>query len=243
MLKKMIANKVGTAILLMCAYLLVFGFIKTYDTKNIAVSANLANGNIPTVVLDAGHGGIDSGCVSVNGAEEKDINLSILLKLRDMLKVSGYDVIVTRDSDRSIHDIGITGLGNQKKSDMENRLKIINSCDNAVFISIHQNQFTDPKYSGAQTFYYVENPESYELAETMREAFLRLQPANQRETKPVTNELYLLKNSKHPSVMVECGFLSNPDEASLLESDVYRSEVAFTIMTGICEYINSNIQY
>lgn len=238
MLKKLWVNRVGVVVMLLCAYLLVFGFISTYDMPNDSIAVSAGVDTLPVVILDAGHGGIDSGCVSINGVEEKDINLNILLKLRHMCEAAGFEVVVTRDTDRSIHDSSVTGLGNQKKSDMENRLGIINSYDNAVFVSIHQNQFTDPKYYGAQMFYSSESEESAKLAGIMQGSFVtHLQPENKRETKPVGDELYLIHFAKCPSVMVECGFLSNPDEAALLESEEYQSKVAFTIFAGLCEYI------
>ncbi len=239
MLKKLWANRVSATVLLLCTYLLVFGFVSTAKNGEvISVDAPVAD-SAPIIVLDAGHGGIDSGCVSVNGAEEKDMNLDIMLKLRDMLEISGYEVIVTRDSDKSIHDTGVQGLGKQKQSDMENRLAIINGQDNALFLSIHQNQFTDPKYSGAQMFYPLENADSERLAAIMQKSFVEfLQPDNKRETKPVTDEIYLLKNSNCPRVMAECGFLSNPEEAALLETDEYRSKVAFVLYTGILEFLS-----
>ncbi len=238
MLKKLWVNRVGIVVVLLCTYLLVFGFVKTYDMPQAVMPVSAGIDGNPVIVLDAGHGGIDSGCVSVNGAEEKDINLSILLKLRDILKTAGFEVVVTRDTDTSIHDTSVTGLGNQKKSDMENRLKIINSQDNAVFVSIHQNRFTDPQYYGAQMFYSAESEESAKLASIMQASFVNfLQPENTRETKPVGKELYLIHFAKCPSVMVECGFLSNPDEAALLESEEYQAKVAFTIFAGLCEYI------
>lgn len=239
MFKKLWLNRVGALVVLLCTYLLVFGFIKTSSLPDspepLPVSAS---SGLPVIVLDAGHGGIDSGCLSVNGTEEKDINLSILLKLRDMLTVTGFDVSVTRDTDKSIHDTGVTGLGNQKKSDMENRLKIINSYDNAVFVSIHQNQFTDPKYYGAQMFYPEKSPESEHFASIMQSNFVALlQPENTREIKPVGSEIYLLNNASCPAVMAECGFLSNPDEAAKLETDDYQGQVAFTLYKSICDYV------
>ncbi len=238
MLKKLWVNRVGAAVILLCTYLLVFGFIKTFNMPNDSVSVSAGVSGMPVIILDAGHGGMDSGCVSVNGVEEKEINLNILLKLRDMLEASGFEVVVTRDTDKSIHDTSVTGLGNQKKSDMENRLNIINSQENAVFVSIHQNQFTDSKYYGAQMFYSLESEEGAKLASIMQNKFVSfLQPENKRETKPVGNELYLIHFAKCPSVMVECGFLSNPNEAALLESEEYQSKVAFTIFAGICEYV------
>lgn len=238
MLKKIWVNRVGIAVILLCVYLLVFGFIKTYEMPKTLTALSSQYSDFPVIVLDAGHGGIDSGCVSVNGIEEKDINLNILLNLRDMLTASGFEVVVTRDTDKSIHDLTVTGLGNQKKSDMDNRLKIINGQENAIFVSIHQNQFTDPKYSGAQMFYSAQSEEGAKLADIMQKSFVnQLQPDNKRETKPVGDELFLIHFAKCPSVMVECGFLSNPNEAALLESKEYQSKVAFTIFTGICEYV------
>ncbi len=238
MLKKLWVNRVGIVVVLLCTYLLVFGFIKTYDMPEAVVPVSASADQGPVIILDAGHGGIDSGCVSVNGEEEKNINLNILLKVREMCRAAGFDVVVTRDTDKSIHDTSVTGLGNQKKSDMENRLKIINSYENAVFVSIHQNQFTDPRFYGAQMFYSAESEEGAKLASIMQASFVNfLQPENTRETKPVGSELYLIHFAKCPSVMVECGFLSNPEEAALLESEEYQSKVAFTIFAGICEYV------
>lgn len=237
MLKKLWANRIGALIILLCAYLFVFGFITSADEPIAAIPVD-ADSQFPTIIIDAGHGGIDSGCVSINGREEKDINLSILLKLREMLNAAGFDTIVTRDTDKSIHDIGVQGLGNQKKSDMDNRLKIINSQDNAIFISIHQNQFTDSRYYGAQMFYPEESVQSQRLAEILQRNFAsKLQPENEREIKPVRDEIYLLHNAKCPAVMAECGFLSNQAEADKLESYEYQSLVAFSLFSGICEYL------
>lgn len=194
----------------------------------------------PIIVLDAGHGGFDGGCTSAEGIPEKGINLNILLKLRDMLEISGYKVHVTRDEDISIHDKGIEGLANQKSSDMDNRLEIFNSDPNAICISIHQNQFNDPKYSGAQMFYSGATSGSEDLARSLQKRFVdMIQPDNKREIKECGKELFLCYYSENPTVMVECGFLSNPDEAALLATDDYQSKVAFTIYSGICDYVNS----
>lgn len=238
-LKKLWAQRTGALIMLLCAYLLVFGFIAN-SGEPVAVVPVEAGSALPTVIIDAGHGGIDSGCVSINGKEEKDINLSILLKLREMLRAAGINTVVTRDSDKSIHDIGITGLGNQKKSDMENRLKIINATENAIFVSVHQNQFTDPKYYGAQMFYPEGSADSERLASILQLSITSmLQPENKREIKPVGDEIYLLHFAKCPAVMAECGFLSNQAEADKLESEDYQSRMAFAIFSGICEYLFS----
>jgi len=186
------------------------------------------------IVLDAGHGGIDGGCSTADGVPEKGINLNILLNLRDLLQMSGYKVQVTRDTDRSIHDKGVEGIANQKGSDMDNRLKILNEPQNAVCLSIHQNQFTDPKYSGAQMFYSDTDSRSEGLAQTLQSQFQTLlQPANDREIKLCGKELFLCYYCTHPMVMAECGFLSNPEEAELLKTEEYQKKVAFTLYSGL----------
>ncbi len=212
---------------------------KVREGKESVEASVKAAAERPVIVLDAGHGGADGGCVSVNGVPEKGINLSILQTTRDMLTLLGYEVRCTRESDVSIHDQGVEGLAKQKKSDMDNRLKIINESGALAAVSIHQNQFTDPKYSGAQMFYQAESSEANALAEALRERFRTwLQPDNERETKPVGDELFLIHNADCPAVMVECGFLSNPEEAAKLESQSYQREVAFVIADGINYYLS-----
>lgn len=180
---------------------------------------------------------MDGGCSTADGVPEKGINLNILLTLRDMLMLSGYEVEVTRDKDISIHDKGIEGIANQKSSDMDNRLALFNKNPDAVCISIHQNQFTDSKYSGAQMFYSDSNSSSEELARTIQGKFVEyLQPDNSREIKLCGKELFLCYYSENPTVMVECGFLSNPDEAELLKTEEYQNKVAFTIFSALCDF-------
>lgn len=190
----------------------------------------------PSVIIDAGHGGADGGGVSVNGVPEKGINLNIARTLSDMLTLFGYDTTLTRTEDVSIHDEGTEGLKQQKLSDMENRLALFNSRD-AVCISIHQNRYTDSVYRGAQMFYYRENAEGAQLAENLRARICDfLQPDNTRETKPIDDELYLLCNCENPAVMAECGFISNPEEAALLEQQPYQQQMAFTLMCGLNDF-------
>ena len=193
----------------------------------------------PTIVVDAGHGGLDSGAVGVTGALEKNINLSIVLTLRDMLEMSGFNVVLTRDEDISIYDPGITGIRNQKLNDMDNRLKIIQSYPDSVFLCIHQNNFTDPKYFGGQMFYNNNNASNRTLAQIMQNKFAQLQPGNDREIKLSGEELFLLKSNKNPSLMIECGFLSNPEEEAKLSTWEYQQKVAFTIYGGLMEYIET----
>ena len=161
-----------------------------------------------------------------------------MLELRELLVLSGFDVQVTRDSDRSVHDKGVEGIAAQKSSDMDNRLAMMNAPEQAVCLSVHQNQFTDPRYSGAQMFYADTNDKSESLAETLQRTFReQLQPDNDREIKRCGKELFLCYFCKHPTVMAECGFLSNPEEAKRLTDPDYQKKVAFTLYAGLSGWL------
>ena len=196
----------------------------------------------PVIVLDAGHGGLDSGAVGGNGTLEKDVNLSIVRILRDMLELSGFDVVLTRSEDISIYDAGVEGIRNQKLSDMDNRLEIVQSYPDSIFLCIHQNNYTDPQYFGGQMFYNNNNPNNRTLAQIMQNKFAELQPGNDREIKLSGDELFLLKSNQNPSLMIECGFLSNPDEEARLSTWEYQQQVAFTIFGGVMEYIDATAE-
>lgn len=218
-------------------FLFVYLIADAFETvSDSAIVANAEPQNV-IVVLDAGHGGEDSGAVA-NGILEKDINLDITLKVRDMLKASGVTVVTTRDTDRSIYDSSASTVREKKVSDLKNRVAISNKNSNNILVSIHQNKFEQSKYSGAQIFYSGNDEKSKTLAESMRLSITGLlQPDNKRELKEAGSNIYLLKNSKNPSVIVECGFLSNEEEAKNLNSEEYRQKMAFAIYCGILEYI------
>lgn len=193
----------------------------------------------PVIVLDAGHGGLDSGAVGKAGTLEKDVNLSVVLTLRDMFRMSGFEVVLTRDKDISIYDDGIVGIRNQKLNDMDNRLKIIQSYPDSIFLCVHQNNYTDPQYFGGQMFYNNNHPDNRTLAQIMQNRFAILQEGNDREIKLSGDELFLLKTNKNPSLMIECGFLSNPEEEQKLSTWEYQQKVAFTIYSGVMEYLDT----
>lgn len=134
-------------------------------------------------MLDAGHGGLDSGAVGKSGVLEKDVNLSVVKHLQQLLELSGFRTVLTRDEDISIYDPGVEGIRNQKLSDMDNRLEIIQSYPDSIFLCIHQNNYTDPKYFGGQMFYNNNNPDNRTLAQIMQARFAQLQPGNDREIK------------------------------------------------------------
>ena len=189
------------------------------------------------ILLDAGHGGIDSGGIGINGVYEKDINLSIVKNLGSLLTLSGYDVVYTRTEDISIYDNGVEGIRNQKVSDMENRLEIVERYPESIFLSVHQNQYTDKAYFGGQMFYTTNNSGNFRLATIMQNKFAELQTGNDREVKLIDNNLYLFKDTKQPALLIECGFLSNENDAANLSSPEYQKKVAFTIFSGLTEYL------
>lgn len=226
-----------------CALVLCLGIggvcyvVSRADTSSIYANAPAVEETV--LILDSGHGGMDGGCSAADGTPEKGINLNIMLSLRDMANIFGIKTIVTRDTDTSIHDKGVTGIRAQKISDMENRLEIFNSVKGAVCISIHQNTYTDPKFKGAQMFYSSRNEESADLAQIMQNLFKEnLQPYNTRETKLCGSELYLCHYCENPAVMAECGFLSNEEEAKNLESSEYQQKIAFTIFESVYMFKN-----
>lgn len=195
------------------------------------------HGYFPTIVIDAGHGGEDGGTQGASGVLEKDINLSIAKMLKKMLLSTGFRVEMTRDEDVSIYDSSAKTVRQKKVSDLKNRLKIINSNENGVLISVHQNKFTDSKYSGAQVFYSQNNQMSRDLAEQMKKSITGLlQPENTREIKPCDKNIFILWQSKIPAVIVECGFLSNFEEESKLKNPEYQKQMAFAIYCGFLQF-------
>ena len=189
-----------------------------------------------TIILDPGHGGADGGAVGTNDVAEKELNLAISLKLRDMLELQGFTVYMTRETDEMTCDPGLSSLTAQKKSDMHNRLALMDAHPEAIVLSIHQNKFEQQKYHGAQMFYGKNHEMSAALAQAIQDSLVsRLQPENERQIKQGEQNLFLLWEAENPIVLVECGFLSNPEECEKLCSDEYQSQVAFTILAGLME--------
>lgn len=221
-------------------FLFVFLVFNAFEkVADEAVSTEVSEKEL-IVVIDAGHGGEDSGAVA-NSVLEKDINLEIALKLRDMLKASGIEVKMIRESDVSIYDTASGTIRERKVSDLKNRVEIVNNNKKNILVSIHQNKFEQSKYSGAQMFYSTNNDKSQILAENIRKSITGLiQPENKRELKKGESDIYLLNKATVPAVIVECGFISNEEEAKNLSNEEYQSKMAFAIYCGILEYKNKN---
>lgn len=228
-----------TVLILCCLAFLLLSYISYSKIDKIASA--LPGASTPTIVIDPGHGGEDGGAIGKSSTTEKDINLTIALKLERLLKISGFNVVMTRTTDTSIHDDNLDTIKERKVSDIHNRLKVVEAQNNCFLISIHQNHFTDGRYNGAQMFYSTNNVNSKELAESIKGRVVSLlQPENTRETKPANSSIYLLWHTKAPAVLVECGFLSNESEAAKLNDKVYQQQMAFAIYSGVLDYYHSN---
>jgi N-acetylmuramoyl-L-alanine amidase len=218
------------------AILLVAAVGKQLADKSISIAAMSHLGSLPVIVIDPGHGGIDGGAVA-NGVVEKDVNLAISLTLRDMFIASGFRVVMTRETDISIHDEVVTSTRKQKTSDLHNRLAIAEDQPSAIFLSIHQNKFEQSSSRGTQIFYSPNNEQSERLATILQESFVaNLQPDNTRQIKKAGDNLYLMWSAKCPAVLIECGFLSNPEEAARLTKSEYQNQVAFTILGSVVRF-------
>lgn len=192
----------------------------------------------PVVVIDAGHGGMDPGKVGVNGVLEKDINLSIAGKLKNLLEQNDVIVVMTREEDK---DLASEHASNRKNEDLRARITLLKETAPAVMVSIHQNSYPEEDVDGAQVFYYSGSQSGKLLGTMVQESMKReIADGNHRVAK-ANKDYYLLKKSTCPAVIVECGFLSNQAEAALLATEEYQEKLAFAIHLGILEYLNCAI--
>ena len=202
---------------------------KTVATMSVPVTNR-------TIIVDAGHGGEDGGAVSANGVSEAQINLSIALKLQNLLEQSGATVVLTRSDDNAIYDIDKTTLREKKNSDLKNRVKIGNTSSADIFVSIHLNKIEQSQYYGWQTFFKDGNEQGKKLATCIQENLNEaIQKENKRTPLKISN-IYIIKNVEIPTTIVECGFLSNPEEEKQLQTDEYQNKLAWGIYNGIMDY-------
>ena len=217
--------------MLLCLVLLSGLFVTGEKSANVSAKATQRY----TVIIDAGHGGFDGGAVAPDGTLEKDLNLSVALKLDSVLKIMGYDTVLVRDTDVSTADDKGTERS-QKVSDIKARLRLTEKYKDALFVSIHMNKYTSPQPHGAQVF-YSQVDGSKELAEGIQRSITAgVQTDNKRVVKKTTKDIYLLYHAVIPSVIAECGFISNPDDLLKLKSDEYQLKMAAAIAAGINDY-------
>lgn len=217
--------------MLLCLLLLSGLFVTGEKSANVSAKATQRY----TVIIDAGHGGFDGGAVAPDGTLEKDLNLSVALKLDSVLKIMGYDTVLVRDTDVSTADDKGTERS-QKVSDIKARLRLTEKYKDALFVSIHMNKYTSPQPHGAQVF-YSQVDGSKELAECIQRSITAgVQTDNKRVVKKTTKDIYLLYHAVIPSVIAECGFISNPNDLLKLKSDEYQLKMAAAIAAGINDY-------
>ncbi len=209
---------------------LVLGITLAEAGRIVPVSSFRREGrSTPTLILDAGHGGEDGGAVSASGNKESDINLAIVLKLEALMAFLGVPTVLTRTEDISLHEDGYQTLREKKVSDLKQRVSIVNEIPDAMLISIHQNYFTDSRYSGAQVF-FAQGDVSRQWGDATQQSLRQvLDDSNQREAMLLTSSVYLFEHVVCPAILVECGFLSNGEEASLLMTDAYQRKISVAL--------------
>ena len=231
-----ISFKLKSFLSLTLVFIIVFFFVLSVNMASVTTtSLTVETGQV--VIVDAGHGGEDGGTQSSAGVLEKEINLDISQKLGNLLKLMGYTVVYTRTDDTLHYGSDAVKQRQKKVSDIHYRMNIMQAYPESVFLSIHQNHFSESKYYGAQVFYSKNNPISKTIAESIQLNIRELtQPENDRQIKPSGTDIYLLYNAKTPAVMVECGFLSNAGEALRLSDSEYQKKLSLAIAAGLEEY-------
>jgi len=229
-------EKIILAVVLIALAITTFGIINGIDSQEI----NATNG-IPknrTIILDAGHGGEDPGAVSdYNGVREKEINFFIASKVKELLEAENFTVIMTREDDTLKYAEGTTSVTQKRKQDLIRRKKMMDQSGADLVVSVHLNKFPQEKYFGAQVFFPPNSPESKTAAELIQKSLREIvDPNNKREAMLKKAEIIILKNLKTPTVIVECGFLSNEQEEKKLASIDYQEKLALAIKEGIMKY-------
>ncbi len=220
-------------VILLCSTVLLFCHI---FSRTVTVMAEQEQESW-VLVIDPGHGGVDGGATSCTGKLESGYNLEISLRLNDLFHLLGYRTKMIRTTDTSIYTSGDT-IAKQKMSDLKERVKIANASEKQLLLSIHQNNFSDSKYSGAQVF-YPDTEGSWELAEQLQSAFVStLNPGSKRRCKKAEG-VYLMEHIECPGVLIECGFLSNPEEEGKLNSPEYQRKLCCTIAVSVINWISN----
>lgn len=222
--------------------LALFGIFAAILWQGSAVSASknvpMERGTDFILVLDPGHGGMDGGAVSADGTVEAQINLAVGLRMEEIARLLGVETVMTRREDIDLSDKEAGTVRQQKASDLKNRVTQANSISGGVLVSLHQNSLPQvPSVHGAQVF-YAETEGSQALAETIQAALNETVNDRAKEVKAAGSGVYLLKNAKIPAVLVECGFLSNPDETALLNTETHQTRLALTILSSALSHLH-----
>ena len=221
--------------------ILYLSIFLTFLTAIYSYSAYSENAKVNTlsntIVIDPGHGGMDGGAVGKTGTLEKDLNLSIALKLKDELLNNGFNVVMTRDTDVMLNNKN--EKNNKKRSDLNNRVKIANKIENGLFISIHMNSFADESQNGAQIFYSKNNEKSKIFAQILETNLKEnLDNNNKRVSKPADNNIFIMNHINIPACLIECGFISNYNDEKNLKNDDYQNKIVNCLLKSIKNYMN-----
>lgn len=219
----------GKKVELFLLLLLIAGLLMAGKNLQKYVVSDQVETEEKKVVLDAGHGGRDPGKIGAGEIQEKDVNLKIAKKLKGKLEERGIQAVLTREKDETLAP---EGNANRQVEDIKKRVERIDGENALLAVSIHQNSYQDPEVRGAQVFYYQHSTKGKEAAAILQEALIRMDPEHPREAK-ANGTYYLLRRTQTPTVIVECGFLSNPEEAKLLASEEYQEKIAEAVAEGI----------
>lgn len=189
------------------------------------------------IIIDPGHGGVDGGATSCTGLLESTLNLEISLRLNDLFHLLGYDTRIIRTGDISVYTKGET-IAQKKISDLKERVRIVNETENAILVSIHQNNFSDSRYSGAQIF-YSSTAQSKQLAEQLQTAFKETINQGSNRMCKKSNGIYLMEHINKPGILIECGFLSNPEEESKLRRPEYQKQLSCVVAATISSFLSN----
>lgn len=218
------------ALIVFSALITIAGITNESSTVSAIPSSN------HIVILDPGHGGADGGASGADGTIEKDLNLQIALKVQNLLQQSGCTVFMTRSDDRSLSTVEDEINRMRKVADLNNRTKMADELKVEAFVSIHMNTFPDPQYFGSQVFYSSSPADSKYLADHIQEEIRLIDPQNTRETKNGSGSIFILNDVSVPSVVVECGFLSNQTDLERLKTEEYQNKIAGAIYNGIVRF-------
>ena len=219
--------------------LVLFTLLALIGNRGItALSENMIDNNRTTIIIDAGHGGVDTGATSCTGIMESNINLEISLKLQDLFHLLGYPTKMIRTTDVSIFTEGGT-IAAKKISDLKRRVQIVNGTDNAILVSIHQNHFPVEKYRGAQVFYNRAG-ESEMLAKLLQNNLVATINQGSKRLAKKASGVYLMENIQKTGVLIECGFLSNPEEENKLRDQAYQKKLCSVIATTVSSFLKDH---
>lgn len=224
--------ELGMAVLMLLCFYILSREAAITSGKLVNASKDMSENKV--ILVDAGHGGVDSGMVGVDGLKEKGINLKIAQKLKSVLTKKGFTVVMTREEDKGLYE---ENTQNMKAQDLQNRIALIREYAPVLSVSIHQNSYSDPQVSGPQVFFYEDSEEGKKLALAIQEKMNQELNVSRPRVAKGNKTYYLLKRSEGVINIVECGFLTNQEEAELLKQEDYQQKVAQSIADGINEYL------